>query len=296
MQRKAERQWRLALAASAATALLAGCSAARALPLAERTLGRDVVLATVTWNVNAGRGDLPALVEDLTAGELTGQPVDDFVIFLQETIEGSEHDVAEFAREHGLSAYFVPVRVSDRGVSGNAILSTRPLLETRTLDLPRVRRVRKAAIATIEVNGQRLFAACTHFENRVMWLRGVLFFSDDGRARQADALLDGLPGGPGIVGGDLNTWMGSDERAWRALLDRFDDTPAEPLAATFHDRLVLDHLFFDLPERWEATTEVVRERYGSDHHPVLGLIVEKQVRGIPAAVSRAAKARPGKDG
>ena len=41
---------------------------------------------------------------------------------------------------------------------------------------------------------------------------------------------------------------------------------------TFHDRLVLDHLFFDLPDGWVAARQVIANRYGSDHHPVLGLV------------------------
>jgi endonuclease/exonuclease/phosphatase family metal-dependent hydrolase len=263
-------------ALAAALLLLSGCAAARPLPLADRTLGRDVVLAALTWNVHSGRGDLRLLMDDLRDGRLTGQPVEDYVVFLQETIEGGDHDVVAVARERGLSTHFVPVRVSDRGVSGNAILSTRPLLDPRTIDLPRIRRVRKAVAATIDIDGQRLLIVCTHFENRVRWLSGVLFFSDRARARQAAALLDTLPDGPGILGGDLNTWLGPGEPAWRALLERFGDTPSDRLEPTFLDRLVLDHLFFDLPGGWEATTDVVDNRYGSDHHPVVGVIVEKK--------------------
>jgi len=35
---------------------------------------------------------------------------------------------------------------------------------------------------------------------------------------------------------------------------------------------VLDHLFLDLPDGWTATRRVIEDRYGSDHHPVLGMI------------------------
>ena len=231
-------------------------------------------MAVVTWNMNAGRGDLPRLVDDLASGRLTGAPVQDYVILLQESIEGSAHDVVTFARARQLSTFYVPLWVSDRGVSGNAILSTRQLLNAHAIDLPRERRVRRAAAATLDVAGTRLFAVCTHLENRTTWLRGALF-SDSARGRQAQALLQALPDGPGIVGGDLNTWLGPEEPAWRLLLERFDDTPRDPLTPTFRDRLMLDHLFFDLPDGWEAVREVVAERYGSDHHPVLGVILEK---------------------
>jgi endonuclease/exonuclease/phosphatase family metal-dependent hydrolase len=259
----------------ALASLAAGCAPLPPPDLTTRSAGRDVLLAVVTWNVNAGRGDLPQLVTDLTTGVLTGKPVRDFIILLQENIEGSPHDVQSVARSRQLYTFFTEVRLSDRGPSGNAVLSTRPLLDARVIDLPRERRVRKAVVVTLEIDGIPMFAACTHLENRTSWLKGGLL-SDTARGRQARVLLRSLPQGHGIVGGDLNTWLGPGEPAWRALQERFDETPGgaadEP---TFRDRLVLDHLFFDLPSRWEAVRAVVPERYGSDHHPVLGLIVRR---------------------
>jgi endonuclease/exonuclease/phosphatase (EEP) superfamily protein YafD len=56
------------------------------------------------------------------------------------------------------------------------------------------------------------------------------------------------------------------------LAKRFDDTPADRARPTVRDRLVLDHLFFDVPDGWTVTRRVVPERYGSDHHPVIGLV------------------------
>ena len=255
--------------------LASGCATMRPPSLAARTAGRDVVLAVVTWNMNAGRGDLRRLVDDLARGRLTGAPVTNYLLLLQESIEGSEHDVVRFARARRLSTFFVPLWTGDAGVSGNAILSSTLLINARPIELPRERRVRTAVAATIEVSGTRLFAVCTHLENRTTWLQAGLF-SDHARGRQAEALLRVLPDGPGIVGGDLNTWLGENERAWRALLERFDDTPRARLDPTFRERLVLDHLFFDLPRQWEALRQVVPDRYGSDHHPVVGVILERE--------------------
>ena len=257
----------------------AACATRQPLSLAERTDGREIVLAVVSWNVHVGRGDLPSFVDDLTRGALTGRPVNEFVLMLQETIEDGPHDALAFARARGLHAHFVPVRVSDEGVSGNAILSTRPLRNPREIVLPRIRRVRKAVMAEITVGGQDLFAVNAHLENRVGWLRGVIF-SDNARKEQTDALLEVLPPGPGVLGGDLNTWLGPSEPAWRSLVSRFADTPLEPLRPTFRDRLILDHVFFDLPPGWTGATEVVPHRYGSDHHPVLGVIA----RGVDGVV------------
>jgi endonuclease/exonuclease/phosphatase family metal-dependent hydrolase len=116
------------------------------------------------------------------------------------------------------------------------------------------------------LDNDTLFVASVHLENRLGWLRGL--FGDHARGRQADALLQALPSGHGIVGGDFNTMLGPDEPAWRSMLRRFPDTPDRP-EPTFRDRLVLDHLFFDLPDGWRVTRRVMSERYGSDHHPVL---------------------------
>ena len=116
-----------------------------------------------------------------------------------------------------------------------------------------------------------LFLVNVHLENRLVWWRAL--FSDNARGRQASALIAQIPeGASGIVGGDLNTWLGPREPAWRALLARFPDTPRDQLQPTFKDRLVLDHLFFDLPDGWTVTRRVVTEAYGSDHHPVVAVI------------------------
>lgn len=240
-------------------------------PVAQAPSPAPPALAVVTWNVHAGVGNLPRLVDDLTHGRITGTPVRNYVILLQETIAGNQYDVVNFARERQLFAYFAPVRESDRGTSGNAIVTTEQPLEARTVVLPRIRRMRKAIVATFEIEGRPMFIANAHLENRLSWLVGGLF-ADKARGRQTQALLDVLPPGPGVVGGDLNTILGPDEPTLRMLNERFSDTPAARKVPTFHNRLVLDHLFFDLPDGWVATRQVIADRYDSDHHPVLGLV------------------------
>ena len=264
--------WRFAASLGVTLAVVV-TAAACVRPAVPVTMARPAapVLAVITWNVHAGRGDLPRLVDDLTHGRITGRPVRNYVMLLQETIAGSRHDVVVFARERQLWSYFAPVRESDRGTSGNAFVATERPLMARTIVLPRERRMRKAIAASFEVEGMPLFIVNAHLENRVSWLKGGLF-SDTARARQTRALLAELPRGSGIVGGDLNTWLGADEPSWRLLRERFSDTPPDESAPTFRERLVLDHLFFDLPDGWSATREVLTMRYDSDHHPVLGLL------------------------
>jgi endonuclease/exonuclease/phosphatase family metal-dependent hydrolase len=229
-----------------------------------------IILAVVTWNTHGDRGDIRRLLGDLASGRLTGSAAHDYVLLLQEAPEGGNQGAAVAAAERTLSAYFSAVRRTPSRAIGNAILSTLPLAAARAVDLPRERQPRAAAIATIQASGETLFVISTHLENRLGWLRGL--FGDRARGRQADALLREIPPQQhGILGGDMNTMLGPTEPAWRAFLTRFPDTPPRP-QPTFRDRLVLDHLFLDLPAGWEATRRVVDERYGSDHHPVLAEI------------------------
>ena len=237
--------------------------------------------------MHGGRGDLPRLIADLEAGRLTGAVSRDYVLLLQEFVD---HGDAARSASRALTVFVRPVR----GASSNAIVSTIPLEDTRAIDLPRERQLRAAVAATISIlppeggshekstlereqpnperrksNSERLFVVSTHLENRLGWLRGL--FGDRARGRQVETLLRELPIGHGIVGGDMNTMLGPDEPAWRALLGRFPDTPERP-EPTFRNRLVLDHLFFDIPDAWRVTRRVVADRYGSDHHPVVAEI------------------------
>lgn len=242
--------------------LAAACAPAPAAPPAAPAA--PILLAVVSWNLDAGRGDLPRLLTDLAGSRLTGAVPLDYVALLQEAVEA---DVARLAQARGLHVFYVPVRA--RG--GNAILSTAPLADTRAIPLPRARQPRNAAAAAVTVGGETLIVVSTHLENRVAWWRGGLI-SDTARGRQAEALLRAIPDNArAIVGGDMNTWLGPAEPAWRLLAQRFPDTP-EASTPTFRERLVLDHLFFDLPDRWRAMTRVVAQRYASNHHPVVAAI------------------------
>jgi endonuclease/exonuclease/phosphatase family metal-dependent hydrolase len=216
------------------------------------------LLTLLTWNMHGGRGDLRRLVGDLEAGRLTGSIPRAYILMLQEFVD---HEGTVRSTSHSLTLFASPVR----GASSNAIIATIRLEDPRTVDLPRERQPRAAVVATVRVDGEALFVVSTHLENRLGWLRGL--FGDRARGRQADALLQALPGGHGIVGGDFNTMFGPSESAWRAMLKRFPDTPERP-EPTFRDRLVLDHLFFDLPDGWTVARRVIKDRYGSDHHPV----------------------------
>jgi len=249
-------------------AAVASCTAAaRVQPVS----ADNVDLAIVTWNMHIGAGDLPRLVDDLAAGRLTGVVPRQYVLLLEEVTDGGPNDPAPIARDRKLSLQFQPIRQRGAHRSGNAILSTLPLMDVRPITLPREREPRGSLLATTTLADQVLFLVAVHLENRVSVQRGLLF-SDGPRARQARALIDVLPSGHGIAGGDLNTWLGPDEPALKLFAARFPDTPTDPIQPTVIDRLVLDHLFFDLPQGWRVRRWSLRDYYGSDHRPVVGTV------------------------
>ena len=237
------------------------------------------LLLVVTWNTDAGSGDLARLVADLERGGLGVPRPDRYVLLLQ---EAAENEIDAIALPRGWTTWFVPVRGVEGRARGNAIVSSIPLRDRRVVPLSRERQPRAAASAWINLAGHELFVASVHLENRASWWKGGLL-GDIARGRQVDGLLKALPhDAPGILGGDFNTWLGPNEPAWRMLTRRFADTPGAMRGPTFHDRLVLDHVFFDLPDGWVAATRVVPDSYGSDHHPVIAVVRLSSPTGSPA--------------
>jgi endonuclease/exonuclease/phosphatase family metal-dependent hydrolase len=213
-------------------------------------------LAIIVWNVKVGGGRVDELVADLRAGVLTGTPVRDFVLLLQEVHRAGDHvpqsipawavaagrggdspardrsDVLEIARRERLFLFYAPSmrngrtakpgRAEDRG---NAILSTVPLSDPAALELPYEGQRRVAVQATIEVrdveNRRRaLQLTSVHLDNRARLGR---VHRSVGRARltQARALAKYLAGAhAAVLGGDLNTWMPfADAATLRELRD-----------------------------------------------------------------------------
>lgn len=259
--------------------------------------------AVVSWNTHVGAGDLDVFVDDLRAGRLTGKPVRHFVLLLQEAYRSgdavphtrtvlwasaifgagprsSRIEAARLAERLGLSALYVPsMRNGPPGVTaedrGNAILSTARLHEAGALELPleRQRRVAVAATVMVQAPGRSPLAmrvVCTHFTNMVMHHAWIL--SESGRLRQARALASALPRDvPAIVGGDLNSWFGYRDAAYRELTRTLTPAAREDRRATFGP-MRLDHLLFRLPEGWRAELRRADRKYGSDHYPLIALI------------------------
>jgi endonuclease/exonuclease/phosphatase family metal-dependent hydrolase len=276
------------------------------LPLAAGAAGWHE-LVVVTWNVHAGGGDILELVEQLRAGRLTGgRPVEHFVLLLQEAYRrgslvpaeprpglraarsirpprpgGPSRDIVEVSARLGLALFYAPSmrngapRETDED-RGNAILSTEPLSDLSVIELPFERQRRVAVEATIQGwrdNGEPWTLRLTnaHLENLGgQWRVGILSMA--ARLKQVRHLLRETPAsGPAVLGGDLNTWLGFGEPAYRALTKVFPGEARGDPRPTFGRLLRLDHLLFRLPEAWGSVTTRL-DTFGSDHHPLLARI------------------------
>jgi endonuclease/exonuclease/phosphatase family metal-dependent hydrolase len=257
----------------------------------------------VSWNTHVGAGNIDAFVADLRSGRLTGRPVSEFVLLLQEVYRAGKDvpsregvrwaaaeqisdpghtrvEVTAAAERLGLSAIYVPSMRNGRpGATsedrGNAILSSVRLSDVTAIELPleRQRRVAIAATVTLQTRdrgAQPVRLICTHFTNMVM--HHVWVLSESGRLRQARALSQVLPAdGSLILGGDLNSWFGYRDAAYRELAGRLSRASAEDRRPTFGP-MRLDHLLFRLPAPWRTEVRRVDRKYGSDHYPLVAMI------------------------
>ena len=267
-------------------------------------------VAFVTWNTHVGGGDIAGLLAAVRRGELTGgEPVAHVVLLLQEVFRegadvpaptagrdagasriaaapprGARTDIVALARTLGLAMLYVPSMRNGRADGGppedrgNAILTSLPLSNVAAIELPFDRQRRVAVAATIsglDADGVpwHLRVASSHL-NATAGADRLWLFASGVRAAQARSLAAALGSvEPAILGSDLNTWAdGPREPAVRELRTQFPDTGHPGLAPTFRLGLMLDYLFFRLPDGWTGVSTRVDDRFGSDHHPLLGRI------------------------
>ena len=261
---------------------------------------------TLSWNAHLAEGQLAELVAQLKAGAFTnGRPVRHFALLVQELYRRGDDvpafddqnrsafaivprdpdaaDVEDHARALGLSFIYVPSMRNGaelREDRGNAIISTEPLLDPLALELPLARQRRVAIVAGVNVSTpagvRRLELVNAHLEPlsspRTLWI-----FKNP-RGRQVRAILDLLetprfttgPIAGVVLGGDFNMVRGGAReeayqhaRAWSTSLQHEDRRRTHMMGR-------IDYLFFRLRDGWQGSTRRLDDRFGSDHHPILG--------------------------
>lgn len=187
-------------------------------------------------------------------------------------------DVVEVAERCGLALVYVPSARNgpDTGSGpdedkGNAVLSSVPLTAPIAFDLPFEAGRKVAVAATVRTpGGERLRVVSAHLDVASTLIR-TLISGNQTRVRQARGLLDGLEkaerDGPlnviTVVGGDFNTWSGS-ESTLKLMRDRFPHSPAWDGLPTWRPLgLPVDHIFF----RRGAFDHVSVEGYGRIDDP-----------------------------
>lgn len=192
-------------------------------------------------------------------------------------------DVVEVAKRCGLALVYVPSARNgpDTGTrpdedKGNAVLSSVPLTAPIALDLPFEAGRKVAVAATVRTpGGERLRVVSVHLDVASTLMR-TLLSGNQTRVRQARGLLDGLEkaerDGPltaiTVVGGDFNTWSGS-ESTLKLMRDRFPHSPSWDGLPTWRPLdLPVDHIFFRRGAFDHVSVDGYRridDPHGSDH-------------------------------
>jgi endonuclease/exonuclease/phosphatase family metal-dependent hydrolase len=287
-------------------------------------------LVVLSWNVWIGRGRLRRVIGDLRAGayeDLGATPDAPLVALVQEAFRSDEsvpvvsngwaprdrprdfrpeEDIVEVARDLGLNLRYVPSmrNAAHRSDRGNAILSTLPLADVSSVELPFVVQRRVVLGASIELGPSSATTALRVYSAHLdPWgPPGRDWLGWAGRAIQAAHFLEQLeteaPSRTTIVGADLNTSRGTREAAYRLLVSHgFTSGVPHRVPAwrhTYHmvPRLSIDYLLFREPGELvsRATVHRLSEHprdagpfvFGSDHHPLLA-VVELDLATAPAS-------------
>jgi endonuclease/exonuclease/phosphatase family metal-dependent hydrolase len=257
-------------------------------------------LVIATWNVHVGNGNVESFVASLAAQPGVRSPYG-VVLLLQEAVrsgaEVPEHypdrmrppgairasqagrDVGALAERLGLHAAYVPsmrngrLFPSDaRQDRGNAILSSVPLEDVRAIELPFGRQRHVAVAARITVPGLPSLRVMTvhldpsgHRKEEAAALAAYLSEQTKDNERL-------------VAGGDLNTWFGRREEAFKAFAGSIpEESCGQAKTNTWPWRLQgplgwwrgrLDYLFTTLPADVPRTCLTLPNPFDSDHRPV----------------------------
>ncbi len=209
---------------------------------------------------------------------------------------GQRTDIVSFAREVGLSLFYVPSMRNGAPAAdppedrGNAILANVPLSSQRAIELPLERQRRVAVAAEVLIADTPVALCSVHLENRSPWSRAWRTLGAARRHQMARLLdVEGFaPRGPAaaearahVLGGDLNTWVGGRrEGAYRLARECFTHPEQPDPQPTHHFEIGgwlrhSDHLMFRLPPGWHGDCRRLDDIFGSDHYPLVGTLAPK---------------------
>jgi endonuclease/exonuclease/phosphatase family metal-dependent hydrolase len=261
-------------------------------------------LIVATWNVHVGNGYVETFLASLGSLPRVRAPFG-VVLLLQEAVRTgaevpahypdrmrpprairsgrTERDVGALAERFGLHALYVPSMRNGRAFPsearedrGNAILATFPLDNPRAIELPFGRqrhvaveaRVMVPALPSLRVVSLHLDPSGHRSEEAVALAK---YLSEPGQA--GDAI---------VIGGDLNTWFGRREDAFKTISTAVpEEACGRTKTNTWPWRLSgplgwwrgrLDYLFSTLPADVMRSCETVPRHFGSDHRPVVMVI------------------------
>jgi endonuclease/exonuclease/phosphatase family metal-dependent hydrolase len=232
-------------------------------------------LTVVSYNIRHGEGMDDRVNIERTANVLRRLNPD--IVGLQEVDNrvrrsGNVDQAAELGRLLGLNHSFGAFMDYQGGQYGMAILTRRPVVSSRAVELPEGNEPRIALAVELDfVDGSRLMVVNVHFD----WVS-----NDEFRYAQASALarwLDSLSM-PYLVMGDFNDRMGS--RTLRLFSDGMDGAvKPEGRHLTFsstNPRQEIDFIFLSRNAPWQiGSGTVIDEQLASDHRPVMTTLIPR---------------------
>ncbi|QIL38247.1 endonuclease/exonuclease/phosphatase [Pedobacter sp. HDW13] len=184
---------------------------------------------------------------------------------------GNINQAVLLAQKLKMNFYFAKAIDHDGGDYGVAILSRFPLSAQKTYKLPKNNSARAEqrvfAIATVEIaNGKFIRFASTHLdaeraeENRIMQVKEIV------KLTAAETL-------PLLIAGDLNAEPGSETiKLFDAAFTRSCGNCGFTIPV-INPKTTIDHIAFKKGNPFNVIYhEVVKERYASDHLPILSVI------------------------
>jgi endonuclease/exonuclease/phosphatase family metal-dependent hydrolase len=249
-------------------------------------------LQIISWNIHVGSGQVAELVDVLRRQTANAQAEETgIVLLLQETFRAGDEvplsfpsfitppgriapkrltpEIGRLADELGMSVAYVPsmrngnvFRDTDREDRGSAILSTEPLSDVTAIELPMLKQRRVVVMATVTPRGSHvppLRVMATHLDT--LGPRGA-------QAKALAHYISALPDEPPLVmGGDLNSLWGARDITVNTLDGVM--TRESCGAGPTHVLGRFDYIFSTLGDSAARTCETLKDKYSSDHRPVV---------------------------